>query len=190
MSLPTADAALDDARPVPTRVQLFLTFFLLGMIGFGGVLPLARQMLVDRRRWLSDEDFVDLLGLCQFLPGGNGINMSVAVGMKFGGPRGAVAALGGLIAIPTAIVVGLGVIYDHYRNDPVVRHLFAGLAAAAAGLLIAMALKVLQPLRRRPVGLALAVSCFVAIALLRTPLVPTMLVAAPLSVLAVRRFER
>lgn len=167
----------------PSIKALFLGFLELGLTGFGGVLPLARAMIVEQRKWLSAEEFTDLLGLCQFLPGGNIINLSVAIGLKFHGARGALAALVGLIAFPTAIVIGLGAIYARVQADPNVRHMFAGLAAAAAGLLVSMAAKIALPLFRRPEGLAVAVLCFVAIAVLRLPLLPTMLTLAPLSIL-------
>lgn len=131
----------------PGNAALFLGFLWLGLIGFGGVLPMARSMLVERRRWLNAEQFTELLGLCQFLPGGNVINLSVAVGMEFRGLRGALCALLGLISAPTAIVVGLGVVYARFQNDPHVQHVFAGLAAAAAGLLLSTGIKMLLPLR-------------------------------------------
>ena len=170
------------ARP-PGLKALFLGFLELGLTGFGGVLPLARAMIVEQRRWLSAEEFADLLGLCQFLPGGNIINLSVTIGLKFHGARGAFAALVGLIAFPTAIVIGLGAIYAQVQADPNIRHMFSGLAAAAAGLLVSMAAKMAVPLFRRPEGLAVAALCFIAIAVLRLPLLPTMLTLAPLSIL-------
>jgi chromate transporter len=168
--------------PVPTSREMFFGFLMLGIIAFGGVLPLAHRMLVDQRRWLSNEEFAELLGLCQFLPGGNIINLAVAIGMKFRGPSGAFAALMGLISAPTVIVVLLGMVYDHFQHDTNVRNLFAGFAAAAAGLLISMAIKIGWPLRKRwPLALV-ALVCFAAIALLRLPLLPTMLALTPVSI--------
>lgn len=175
--------ASEEAGP-PTVRALFLGFLGLGLTGFGGVLPLARTMIVERRQWLTAEEFTDLLGLCQFLPGGNIINLSVAIGLKFHGLAGALASILGLIAFPSIIVIGLGVIAEHLQGDPHVQHMFAGLAAAAAGLLVSMAVKIAWPLRRRPEGIVIAVACFVAIAVLRLPLLPTMLTLAPLSILA------
>ena len=180
----------EDARKIPTARELFGGFLWLGLTGFGGVLPMARRMIVERRAWLTGPEFTDLLGLCQFLPGGNIINLSVALGLRFRGPLGAACALGGLIAAPTAIVVALGVLYDGTRDDPHVRHLFAGLAAAAAGLLVATAIKIALPLRGKPLALALAGLGFVAIAVLRLPLLPTLVVLLPLSVLATWRVSR
>lgn len=172
------------AREPPSIGALFLGFLNLGVMGFGGVLPLARRMLVEQRRWLSGEEFAELLGPCQFLPGGNIINLSVAVGLEFRGLPGAVAALLGLMAAPTAIVIAFGAIYARFQDDPMLRHLFAGLAAAAAGLLVATALKMLAPLRRKPAALVIVAVFFAAIALLRLPLLPAMLLLAPLSILA------
>ncbi|WP_234633180.1 chromate transporter [Agrobacterium vitis] len=167
----------------PGIAELFTGFLGLGLMGFGGVLPMARRMMVEDRRWLSPGEFMDLLGLCQFLPGGNIINMSVAVGLKFQGWRGALAASFGLIAAPTAIVICLGYIYDRYRDNPQVEHLFAGLAAAASGLLISLAWKVLQPLKHKLWALAIVALCFIAIAVFRLPLFATMLVLAPVSII-------
>ncbi|NKI69491.1 chromate transporter [Collimonas pratensis] len=173
----------DALGATPTTRELFIGFLSLGLIGFGGVLPLARRMIVEQRRWLDPEQFTEMLGLCQFLPGGNIINLAVAIGMQFRGLAGALASLLGLIAAPSAIVIGLGVVYQHFQHDAQIQHLFAGLAAAASGLLISMALKMLLPLLKKPVPLMIASLFFLAIALLRLPLLPTMLVLAPLSVL-------
>ena len=166
----------------PTIGGLFKGFLILGLTGFGGVLPLARHMIVEKRRWLTGAEFSEILSLCQFLPGGNIMNLSVAIGLHFRGLPGAAAAIFGLIAAPTAIVVALGVIYGRFSHDPHVVHMFAGLAAAAAGLLISMAVKLAAPLRRKPLAIAIALAIFVAIAGFHLPLVPTMLVAAPVSI--------
>lgn len=172
----------DEAPHTPSVRDLFLGFLGLGFTSFGGALPLARRTIVEQRRWLSASEFTDLLGLCQFLPGGNVINLSVALGMRFKGWRGALAGLLGLIAGPSLVVIGLGVLYERTQNDPHVRHLFVGLAAAAAGLLVAMAVKIVLPLRREPAAAVIALLGFIAIALLRVPLLPTMLVLTPIGI--------
>ena len=166
----------------PTTGSLFKGFLLLGLTGFGGVLPLARHMVVEKRRWLTGAEFNELLSLCQFLPGGNIVNLSVAIGLHFRGISGAVAAISGLIAAPTAIVLALGMIYARFSHEPHVVHMFAGLAAAAAGLLISMAVKLAAPLRRKPLAIAIALAIFAAIAGFHLPLVTTMLVMAPVSI--------
>lgn len=174
-------------RHAPGRPELFLGFLSLGMTAFGGALPLARHMIVQKRRWMSEPEFTELLGLCQFLPGGNVVNLSVAVGYRFGGVSGALVAISGLLAVPTLVVIALGVIYDRYHDDPYVRHFFAGLAAAAAGLLLSMGIRIARPLLRRPWPALVALVCVLAIAVFRLPLLPTMIVLTPLAILASRR---
>lgn len=174
----------------PTIAEIFIGFLTLGLTAFGGALPLARREIVERRKWLDADAFTDLLGLCQFLPGGNVINLSVAVGMRFRGLPGALAGLLGLIVGPSLVVIGLGVIYQRTHQDPRVAHLFAGLAAAAAGLLVAMSVKLMWPLRKKPEAAAVALVMFAAIALLRTPLLPSMLVLTPVSVLVAWKVRR
>ena len=176
--------------PAPTTREIFMGFLGLGLTSFGGALPLARRTIVDQRHWLTAAEFTDLLGLCQFLPGGNVINLSVALGMRFRGLRGALAGILGLIAGPSLVVIALGVLYEHTQNDPHIKHLFAGLAAAAAGLLVAMAVKILMPLRHDLRAAAIAALGFVAIALLRFPLLPTMLVLTPLSIFLASRVAK
>ncbi|SDI79188.1 chromate transporter [Paraburkholderia steynii] len=176
--------------PAPTTREIFMGFLGLGLTSFGGALPLARRTIVDQHRWLTAAEFTDLLGLCQFLPGGNVINLSVALGMRFRGLRGALAGILGLIAGPSLVVIALGVLYEHTQNDPHIKHLFAGLAASAAGLLVAMAVKILMPLRHDPRAAAIAALGFVAIALLRFPLLPTMLVLTPLSIFLASRVAK
>jgi chromate transporter len=179
-----------EAEPRPPTVgQIFFGFLQLGLMGFGGVLPIAHDLLVERRRWLSQDEFTDLLGLCQFLPGGNVINMSAAVGMRFRGWPGAVAGITGLIAAPTVIVLVLGAIYARYQDVAFVMHAVGGIAAAAAGLLCAMAVKMLRPLLKRKLPLSVVAVCFVAIAVMRWPLLTVMLTLAPLSVLVHARLR-
>jgi chromate transporter len=169
----------------PTTLQLFTGFLQLGLMGFGGVLPLSRRVLVEQRRWLTSEEYLELLSLCQFLPGGNITNLAVTVGYRFRGLTGALAAILGVIAAPIVVLIGLGIIYDRFQNDPIVRHMFMGLAAAASGLLISLALKIVAPMRRNPAGIAIALICVIGIAVLKLPLLPTMLLLAGAGMLAV-----
>lgn len=171
----------------PTLAALFTGFLGVGLMGFGGVLPLARRMIVEEKRWFGAAEFTERLALCQFLPGGNVINLAVAVGLEFRGWIGAVVALLGLTAAPTTLAVTLGALYARNAHDLRVQHLVAGLAAAAAGLLVATALKMLIPLRREPRALAIILAAFAAIALLRLPLLPVMLALLPISLLLMRR---
>jgi chromate transporter len=193
MSETPAFPAQTDAEPAaqsaPSVANIFTGFFMVGVRGFGGVLPWARRTIVEERKWLTATEFAEVLGLCQFLPGGNIINVSVAVGARFRGGTGAVAALLGLMLAPVAIVIGLGAIYDQFAEQPIVRRAFAGLAAAASAFVLTASLKIAAPLRSRYIAVAIAAVTFVAIALLRFPLPLAMPVLALVSILALWRFE-
>jgi chromate transporter len=161
---------MSETRSAPSNFDLFVGFFFIGVFGFGGVLPSARRMIVERRKWLTQAEFTDMLGLCQFLPGGNIMNVTVALGSRFRGPLGAMFAFVGLMAAPVAIVIGLGVIYDRFASRPAVHGAFTALSAAAAGYLLSTAWKIASPLKRRPFAIAIAAATLLAIAVLRLPL--------------------
>jgi chromate transporter len=173
----------------PTVAEIFFGFFMIGVRGFGGVLPWARRTMVEERKWLTAAEFAEVLSLCQFLPGGNIINVSVAVGSRFRGAAGAVAALLGLMLAPVAIVIGLGAIYDQFAEQPTVRRAFAALAAAASAFVLAASLKIAAPLRTRVLAIAVTVVTFIAIAVVRLPLPLAMPVLAVASILVLWRFE-
>ncbi|MEN3029495.1 chromate transporter [Chromobacterium amazonense] len=165
----------------PRRRDLFAGFFSVGVTGFGGVLPQAHSMLVLRRRWLSESDFAEQLGLCQVLPGPNIVNMAVSVGARFHGAMGAMAAVSGLLLAPLVIVLLLASLYGRYRQLPLVEQVMHGLASAAAGLLLAMALRLLPRLERRGWSALVVIVTFAAIALFRLPLLWVLLATIPLA---------
>ncbi len=173
----------ENREPVPTCAELARAFGGIGLLGFGGVLPWARRMIVEQRRWLSPPEFNDLLALCQFLPGPNVVNLSVALGARYRGARGALAALFGLLAAPVAIVTALGALYARYASQPAVHGAFTGLAAAASGLVVANAAKIAWPIRGELRPVLVAVVSFAALTVLRLPLLPTLVVLVPVSVL-------
>lgn len=160
------------SRHAPSLSELFFGFLRASLSGFGGVLPWARRLIVEERRWMSAEDFNAAFSLCQFLPGPNIVNFSVVFGSRFRGAPGAVVALLGLLGPPVAIVLVLGVLYARFGDIEVLQRVLAGLAAAAAGLVIATAAKMAMPLVRRRPGPApfVALAVFAAIGVLRWPL--------------------
>lgn len=167
---------MSEARPAPESLAaLFWAFTRLALQGFGGVLAVAQRELVERLGWLSREEFLEMLAIGQVLPGPNIVNLSLMIGDRFFGLRGALTALAGMLAIPCVIVLGLasvsGALLEHERMAGALR----GMGAVAAGLIVATGLKLLPSLARNPVGrawaLILALAAFGAIALLRLPLV-------------------
>jgi chromate transporter len=167
--------------------EIFGGFFLAGVSGFGGVLPFARRMVVEQRRWLSAAEFADLFSLCQFLPGPNIVNFAAAFGARHRGWPGAVVAVVGLLAVPMLIVIALGAAFARFAYLAPVRHGLVGLAAAASGLMLGTALKIAGPSLRRPRSATIVALAFVLMALLRLPLPLVIALALPVSVLLLRR---
>ena len=179
---------MSETRPHPTVPELFTGFFTVGILGFGGVLPWARRMIVEQRQWLTPPEFSEMLGLCQFLPGGNIMNLTIALGARFQGVAGALASFLGLMAAPVAMVIALGALYDRYADIPAVHRAFVAVSAAAAAYMLAAAWKIAAPLRSRPLALAIATVTFAAVALLRVPLQVAMPAVAIASTLLLQRF--
>jgi chromate transporter len=171
----------DKARS-PGLGEIFVGFLTVGLCGFGGIFYWLRRMVVERRRWLTAEEFAEYFGLCSFLPGPGLINLSVLIGRKFQGPLGALAAFTGLLCVPVAIAVSFAALYTRFEYLAAVRSLLSGVGAAAAGLVIATALKMLMPFfqSRSRWGLVVVAPVFVAVGLFRIPLLWAMAFSAPL----------
>lgn len=160
-------------RPQSPR-ELFVVFNRLSLQGFGGVMPIAQRELVERERWLSQAEFVELLSASQVLPGPNVVNLSLMFGDRHFGWRGALAALAGMLALPLVIVVALAALYAQFVHIAVVAGALRGMGAVAAGLVVATALKLLPALRRNPLGRGMAaivaLATFAAIVVFKVPL--------------------
>lgn len=159
---------------------LFIAFSLLALQGFGGVLAVAQRELVDRRGWLSRAEFIELYSIAQMLPGPNVVNLSLMIGDRYFGWRGALAAITGMLLAPFLIVIALAASYERLAEFPAVAGALRGMGAVAAGLIIATGIKLIAALRSNVMGPAacalLALASFVAIALLRWPLGAVLLV--------------
>ncbi|MFI4952013.1 MAG: chromate transporter [Burkholderiales bacterium] len=178
------------AAAQPSRRGLFLGFLIVGVQGFGGVMPFARRMLVEQRRWLGEREFIEVLSLSQFLPGPNIVNVSIIVGSRFRGLSGSLAAALGLMLMPFLIVLALAALYAHFAAIEAVRDATTGVSAAATGLVIAMGIKMALPLKDVAWQIAMAALAFAAIGLLRIPLLWALAVLAPISIAIAWRMQR
>ena len=185
-SAPSVPAA---ATPAPSIAELFLAFAAISLSGFGGVLAWARRIMVERRRWFSAEAFNEAFALCAFLPGGNMVNFAVIFGARIRGPLGALAALAGLLGPPMILIIAVGALYAHYGDLPALRRMLTGVAAAAAGLMLATVAKMARPLfkNRAVIAPVIAVATFGAIGILHWPLPLVLLVIVPVSIAAAFR---
>ncbi len=167
-----------------SHAALFFAFLKMGLLGFGGVAPWVRQVIVEERRWMDDREFAALLGLSQVLPGANTINMAVLVGDRFRGISGATAAVFGLVALPLAIAVAIVELYGAVSQNAFVAAAIAGAGAGAAGLVVGTGLKIARNLKLSPRVILVTLVTFVAVGLLRLPLVWVIVCLVPLSIAA------
>ncbi|VVE83515.1 chromate transporter [Pandoraea sputorum] len=173
----------------PTCWDLALAFGTVGATGFGGVLPWARRMVVDQRRWLTDREFAELLPLAQLLPGPNVANIATVLGRRFRGPRGAAAAVAGLYFCPTIAIILIGFAYARWGQTPLVQHLLSGLMPAATGLVIATSVRLLAGLKRHWTTLAFAAATFLGSFVFGLPLLLVLGVLGPCAILSTYRLE-
>ena len=155
--------------------DLFVSFTLLALQGFGGVFAVVQRELVEKKRWMTQEEFVEEWAVAQIMPGPNVVNLSLMIGARYFGFKGAMAALAGMLTVPLVIVLLLALLYAQFATHPGLQGALRGMGAVAAGLIAATGLKLFGALHKNVLGLALCVTlgilCFVAIALLRWPLV-------------------
>lgn len=184
-ALPTALPA-DDAAPRPrSRADLFWTFTWLALQGFGGVLAVVQRELVEKKRWLTREQFLEEWAVAQIMPGPNVLNLAMVLGGRHFGLSGALAAASGLLALPLLLVLALAVLYGSVADTPVAQGALRGMGAVSAGLIAATGLKLAPALRSSPMGLAaaalVATLSFIAIAWLRLPLAWVLLIVGGLA---------
>jgi chromate transporter len=173
-------------KPAPVSLRfIFWVFFRVGLFSFGGGLSgWIYRDVVTLRGWMSDNDFMSGLALGQILPGANVSNLSVYIGQHLRGLAGAVCALLGLLAGPFFAVIGIAIAYDRIVGVSWVQDAMSGAAAAAAiGLLLAVAVKCAYQASRRLAPFLILLATFVAVGILQFPLVPTVLCLSPVSVL-------
>ena len=182
MSSETSSASPTLAQPQPqpqmqpqSLKEIFTTFNALALQGFGGVLAVAQRVLVEQKRWLTKAQFVEMLSIGQMLPGPNIVNLSLMVGDRHFGWRGALAALSGMLMLPLVIVLTLATLYAQFAHLSVVSGALRGMGAVAAGLILATGFRLMGSLKTNVLGLpaclGLAALTFVLVALLRWPLV-------------------
>ena len=170
-------AGTDPAAPRPQPrdcADLFWSFTWLALQGFGGVLAVVQRELVEKKRWMTNDEFVEDWAVAQIMPGPNMVNLSIMIGERYFGWRGAVAALAGMLTFPLILVLAVAVVYAQFASQPAVAGALRGMGAVAAGLIAGMGLKLSSTLRKHPLGLAVCVGLValtvIAMAVLRWPL--------------------
>ena len=191
MSTTPAPTAISRPHPRDLR-ELFWSLTFLALQGFGGVLAVVQRELVEKRQWLSNEEFIEDWAVAQIMPGPNVVNLSIMLGERYFGWRGAIVGLCGMLTFPMLVVISLTLLYTQFAANPAVAGALRGMGAVAAGLVAGMGLKLAGTLRKHPLGkwycAGLAIAAFVLVAVLRLPLFwALLLVGATGCVLTYRR---
>ncbi|NVO06952.1 MAG: chromate transporter [Rhodoferax sp.] len=178
-----------------SKSDLFWSFSWLALQGFGGVLAVVQRELVEKKQWLTREEFVEDWAVAQIMPGPNVVNLSLMLGDRYYGFSGALLAMAGMLFFPMIIVLAMAVLYSGVSELPAVQGALRGMGAVTAGLITATGFKLSPALQRNPLGRALCwvlvALTFVAIGLLRIPLVWVLLSLGVLSCgLAVRALRQ
>ena len=170
---PPHDGGTQLARP-QSLGDLFLSFTWLALQGFGGVLAVAQRELVENKRWMTKEEFVEEWAVAQIMPGPNVINLGIMLGWRYFGWKGSVVALAGMVTVPLMVVLALAIAYAQFSSNPHVAGALRGMGAVAAGLIIATGLKLIPALKKNvlgmPASLLFGVATFAGMALLKLPL--------------------
>jgi len=125
-------------------LKFFLTFFKIGAFTFGGgyaMIPLIQEEVVDRNKWMKDEEFIDILALSQTAPGAIAVNSSIFIGYKLRGIPGAIICTLGAVLPSFIIILIIAKYLFQYRNNPIVDQVFAGIRPAVAALIFAAVYK-------------------------------------------------
>ncbi|MFN0003589.1 MAG: chromate transporter [Burkholderiaceae bacterium] len=140
-----------------SRWDLFWSFTKLALQGFGGVLTIVQRELVEKKQWLTNEEFVEDWSIAQVLPGPNVINLGLMIGQRHFGFSGAMTAAAGLMLIPSLVVLSLALMYGSISDNPIAQNALMGMNAVVAGLIIATGLKLLPALKKNPLGYSLCI---------------------------------
>ncbi|MBM3398225.1 MAG: chromate transporter [Betaproteobacteria bacterium] len=158
-----------------SKTDMFITFTLLALQGFGGVLAVVQRELVEKKRWLTQTQFLEDWAVAQIMPGPNVVNFCLMIGGRHFGLPGALACMAGLLLAPLAVVLILASVFGGVSDAVWAQGALRGMGAVAAGLIAATGIKLIAALNSNPMGIvmcvAVMVSTFLCVSLLRWPLI-------------------
>lgn len=182
-------AAGVDAVPgaKPTLRELFLEFLIIGAVSFGGgIVAYQKILLTEKKRWLTDDEFMAALAISQTMPGLNAVNLAVLSGDKLRGVLGAISATVGLLLPGCTFVMVVGLIYLEGADHPMANLILGGVAAAATGLLSAITYKIGHKQFREFKALIILVATFILMSIVSLSLPMVLLIIAPIAIYVYR----
>ena len=132
-------------------IEMFIAFFKIGAFTFGGgyaMIPLIEEEVVNNKKWLEKEEFMDVLVVSQSLPGALAVNCSIFLGYKIGGLIGAIMALLAVILPSFIIIIIIAAFFMQFRNNYYVNAAFKGITAAVPMLVLVGAISLSKGLEK------------------------------------------
>ena len=180
-----SDPTAGSLKPPVTLFTLYKLFFFVGLFSFGGGMTAwFHREVVIMRGWLTNTDFASGYAMCQLMPGVNSTNMVLYLGQRLRGGRGAIVSMLGMLTAPFCIVIAAAYTYSRLIELPGFSLVMAGVGTAAIGLLLRLGITIAQGLRRTVASYIAAAITFVAVGFLHLPILPVILVLAPISIWA------
>jgi len=182
----TEASAVPEARTALkiTHRDLFRVFARIGLLGFGGVTPWLRRVLVEERGWLDDRELAELFGFASSLPGANTVSIAVILGDRNQGISGSITAVTGLLAMPLLILAGIAMLYDQSAHSPDVQNAIGGAAAATAGLVLGNGMKMARNMKPDWQAYGSGFCVFILAGVAHLPLLWILLIIVPASIAA------
>jgi chromate transporter len=178
-----ASEASPATQPPVGLPRLLAAFVRLGTVTFGGGLQSwIHREIVDRLGWIDDATFLSGMTVARVVPGANGVNVALYIGLKLRGSSGAAVAVLGMVVPAFCVILGLGYLYRSFGHLPAVHFVLTGLAAAGVGATLTMGIKVGRRLSRDLTTSLTAVAVFALVGVLKLPLIPVVLALIPISV--------
>ena len=183
MSSAADSLVLATQAQVPKLWDLFVQFLLIGAISFGGgIIAYERILLVEKRKWLSPDEFMAYLAISQTMPGLNSVNMAVLAGDHLRGAIGSVIASIGLILPGSLFVLAIGALYASSADHPLANLVLLGIAAAASGLLAAITYRIGAGNWRHLKSLLIIVATFLLMSIAKLSLPLVLVIMAPIAI--------
>jgi chromate transporter len=173
-----------EEQPAVPLMSLFLSFLKLGMTSFGGgMVGWTHREVVEHRKWMTDEKFLQMLTIAQVLPGANPVNMAVYIGVQLRGYAGATVAALGMIAMPFCFILLLAATYRQISGFAPAQAVLGGLACVGIASMLLMGIKSASRLKGKYIPICIAILIFLLVGVLRLSMVTVVLVALPASIL-------
>jgi chromate transporter len=183
----SATRAQDLPQKAVPLLDLFLQFLMVGAVSFGGgIIAYERILLVEKRKWLTADQFMAYLAISQTMPGLNSVNLAILAGDYLRGIKGSIIALLGLVLPGSVLVLLLGLVYTALTDHAITVLLLTGIAAGATGLLAAVTYRIGDEHWKKPISLLLIATTFVLMSIVKLPLLEVLAIMAPISLFIYR----